>query len=69
MYLKGIKRKDVDFILVSMRWGKYDYEQKSIKYIHNPDGSYCKEYVENVRNPTLNQYNDVMNRLKEAINK
>jgi len=69
MYLKGIKKKDILFILECLKYGKYNYEEKSFKYVCNPDGSYDESYATGIRKKTLDEYSDVIGKLKEAIEK
>jgi len=52
--LKGIKRKDINFILECLHWNKYNYSQKqSTECYHKEE--------------TLNKMCDIENKLKEAI--
>lgn len=54
VYLKGIKRKDIDFILNCMHYNKYNFSQKPSDVCYNKQG-------------TIDRMNDIVNRLKEAI--
>jgi len=56
MYLKGIKRKDINFVLDCMNWNKYTFSQKPSDECYDKRG-------------TLDKMDDVMDRLKEAIKK
>ena len=57
MFLKGIKRKDVNFILECLRWNKFTYSQ------YSPER--CGDYKN--KKETLDKISDVMSKLKEAI--
>jgi len=54
MYLKGIRRKNVIFILECLRWNEYTFSQK------NPEDCWNK-------NETLEDMKNVRTKLKEAI--
>ena len=56
MYLKGIKRKDVLFILECLKWNQYFYNQKQEHEVYH-------------KKETSDRMTDVQVRLKEAINK
>ncbi len=58
MFLRGIKRKDVAFIIECLRWNKYRYSQ----YIPERCGTYKN------KRELLDEVSDVQRKLKEAIN-
>ena len=51
---------DWDFVLESLKWAKYDYEQKAQKYIET-----IKGYREKTFEPKIRQFNDTMNSIQQ----
>ena len=51
---------DWDFVLESLKWAKYDYEQKAQKYIET-----IKGYREKTFQPKIRQFNDTMNSIQQ----
>ena len=51
---------DWDFVLESLKWAKYDYEQKAQKYIQT-----IKNYREKTFEPKIRQFNDTMNSIQQ----
>jgi len=53
LYLKGIKRKDVDFILDCLKWNKWQYSLKPPEECWNQQDN-------------IDKMNEIINKLKEA---